>query len=495
MSENNWNQKFTTNESSLAMQCLEDSILKGTLFSERTDVLSLAKANGFTIFNVDVDDAYGSIYIDDENPLPFFNCDMVIGLNAKKNAKEKKEFVAQELCRYFALRYNNAGEKIKLTHRETLVLTNDNFKRMILEPAENAAKETAETIIKCVVNELDAVLSKPTEFMVHRADKDKDDWGDPWGEWGDWDEDTSREEITSPADLESTDSFEKSEAQEAQEWFIAGLLHKYVIMYGDRETQRIESRRIMLWFCMIMAGLLICASLVLIFMWMPTLAGMYSGTEPQTNSVEAADDRTGYFLEGILFSAAAAEEANPDETEIMDPNDTITPVDVKTQVKQALDEYFEGDAFGSDLGASLGNLDLSAIPTDDTSQPVKDIVAVISICITILGSIFGLLRMIAKYVLPVKEEERMHTFVDSLQRDSFKRGMVYMLGYEKKFNDILSYLKVTSAEEAKIKKTQMELESKKIRNRVKALFGTGPLIKTNTQIAEDTQGVTDDGGE
>lgn len=53
-------------------------------------------------------------------------------------------------------------------------------------------------------------------------------------------------------------------------------------------------------------------------------------------------------------------------------------------------------------------------------------VSLISTCITFLGMIIGLLKIITKYVFPVDEEEYITRIVESIQRHDFENKSAYM---------------------------------------------------------------------
>jgi hypothetical protein len=385
---------------------LGESILDGSIFEK--DVLSLAEENGFTVYNTAMDDADGFIVVNEKGKLPGYDGHKIIGVNANKDIKMKKELVAQELCRYYALKMSCHNKSIKFAHRSTLILRKDKFNELIIPP-ETKQAISIEKKLKMVENNINTVLSQPVYSMARETGEDVHDVYE-------WDETVFcyNSELIRSQDEMTGNPFQ-SDMQRARDLQVAELLSGYVRLYKQREFHRIKSRGILLWFCIIMAAGLIVSSLVLLFMWIPHVAKSYETTTTAMAVETPAGGEKGFSVADLFIGVASADENTPGET-----------------------------AAGTSAASSFGMGDVKdyvdSVLNSDASNAAKDIVAIVSICVTILGSIFGLLKMVAKYVLPLNEESNMQRFVDTIQENDFKNQMVMMLYRNSMFEDITTYL-------------------------------------------------------
>lgn len=401
---------------------LESKILDGSLFDEKTDVVALAKENGFQVYNADMDDADGFITVDDNQVIPMFGSNRVIGVNAWKDVKRKKAIIAQELGRYYAQKQSDPDIKLKYTLRDTAILNKENFEENVLKksgiPLKTALKSD-ENIEKARTNAkkyFDTVLSVP-DIAVKTKDAIETDLNES--------KEVSKYKKSRVDDEKELEKHcFQTDIQIKREEDISTLFKGYVEIFVKREKQRSKYRGWLFGFCICTAFGIIVASLIMLSIWLPIIAGQYRATptpSPTTTvtDVPPAPSTEGFRIERLLFSVAEAAENGEDEANSGTINDS--------------------DSLGNDnLGEIKDYID-SALASN-SSIAAKDIVAIISICVTILGSIFVLLRMIAKYVLPADEEKSMQEIVKLIQENDFKHWIVRLLWESKEYDSIVTYL-------------------------------------------------------
>ncbi len=105
-------------------------------------------------------------------------------------------------------------------------------------------------------------------------------------------------------------------------------------------------------------------------------------------------------------------------------------------MKTLLQTYLEDNEF---LGMFTALV--SQAQSGSTSDAVRDTVSLVTICLTILGSILAIIRLFSRYILPANEEQSMHSLMKTIQQNDFDHEMVLLLKNNgSDSNTILSYL-------------------------------------------------------
>jgi hypothetical protein len=425
----------------IAYQKLERKILDGSLFDAGTDVVELAKDNGFTIFNAEMDDADGFIAVDDENEIKEFESNKAIGVNARKPKQKKKEIIAQELSRYYAQKQANVGKKLKYALKDTAILDKDNYRRSVLTNLENDDKDNGNYVnainngkANDVAVKLNDLLSTPiytiqTDELMEIDPKKTQEIAN-----------VKRKRIENQEGLD--DYCLQTPIQRKRDQQITHLFQGYVELYKYKEYMRITQRGRLFCFCIIAASVIIAISLLMLGTWLSTLAQQYKTTPTPAGTVStisASPEAAGEWLERLLINEAKADTATAPEATIS-PEVTLTPAASVSQKTSETSADPTPPINQQEDDADNKNGDFDNVFASDASTAAKDIVAVVSVCVTILGSIFGLLTMIAKYVLPMDEEKNMQEIVKLIQRTDFKHEVVHILEDNGRAGDIVKYL-------------------------------------------------------
>lgn len=485
-----------------AFQQLSRALEDGSLFTDTTNALALAQKNGFTVVNAALPDADGFLAVDEENLLPGYGSNKVIGVKDDMDAGRKMDMIAQELGRYAVEKTARPDEVMKLIHRDTLKTSSANIAACIGavrsyaksaapagtptkgEAAPPAGRAVLHTVGQCL--EMD---SYAPEIQI---------WGDVWEDKAEkitgGKKQTEKERLaeelektrrfleersiisgvshTTAETNESLNTQHQTECQKERDKKITGFFSTYITLFEEREKNKIQYRK---WLftgsCLLTVGI-IAASFVLLFRWMPVIITGYDTakqplqleitvknelddadaaggnlfviTIPGDTQPDAAGNSGGDTDAGVSGanegddtdvdgSAASGGETNADSSASGDD-------DLTGAMKALLEKYLEDNEL---LGMFTALV--SQAQSGGTSDTVRDIVSLVTICLTILGSILAIIRLFSHYILPANEEESMHSLMRTIQQNDFDHEMVLLL--KKNAADsatILSYLTLRS---------------------------------------------------
>jgi hypothetical protein len=418
-----------------ALQRLEDTILSGGLYDASANVIGLAKGIGFEIYNVKMDNADGFILVREGKGNSKIKSRRIIGVNSKNSLKRKRAFIAQELNRYYLAKLNNDEKDLELSQRDTLVLNkndfDDNVYCLVKDKGNKDLRCLSEKERREVLEDKDIrgrLIENYRIFFTNllsivRADKARQIESMAINEL------LQYQIVKVENDVELKKDQFQSDIERKRDEQVTSLFERYVDLYTVRENKRIKYREWLFAFCILMAVSIIGISLWMLVKWLPIIAGQYKTTPTQlaaVTDVTPAPSTDGFRLERLLFSVA---EASDDLDEVSTSSTVSSSADSENEDINDIKDYID-NALAS-----------------DASTATKDIVAIVSICVTILSSIFVLLRMIAKYVLPIDEEKNMQEIVKMIQKNDFKHEIVVRLYDKKMYKDLVNYLNMADTTE------------------------------------------------
>jgi hypothetical protein len=416
-----------------ALQRLENTILTGKLYNASENVIGIAKDNGFEICNVNMDTADGFIYVSEDKENNVKKSRKTIGVNSKNSLKRKKAFIAQELSRYYLAKLKNEEKSLEIAQRDTLVLNKIDFENNVYFHVtdqennewtkineEDRSRELANSTVK------DRLIENYKAFFTNILSLIKTDKALQI-------ESSAIKELLSYQivkvgnDTELRKDQFQSDIERERDEQVTTLFEGYINAYIQKEEKKIKYRGVLFAFCIISASLIIAISLGMLIVGLVLVSNQNKEDLSSSSTVTdmtPAPSTEGFRLERILFSVAEATGEKEDTVgnEIENSSAVMENNDVSE-----IENYVD------------------SVLSSNTSTATKDIVAIISICVTILGSIFGLLKMIAKYVLPTDEEKSMQEIVKIIQKNDFKHEVVQRLYEAKLCKEIVQYLNKSDA--------------------------------------------------
>jgi hypothetical protein len=183
-----------------------------------------------------------------------------------------------------------------------------------------------------------------------------------------------------------------SNQQKKRDIQTTNILTAYVSDYQIRVKRNRTYRGVLFWGCSTCTFLIILVSIVLLFRWIPIITGQYENAEQQ------------------LTQIAQTEEVNFEQV-VKEANSLITTATEETDYAQL------AASIGQMLGVSSDQGEQTTIKAD---MSVRNVVSLITVCITLLGAILGLLKIIAEYVFQKDEEKNVIDIVKSLQQNDYE---------------------------------------------------------------------------
>ena len=263
---------------------------------------------------------------------------------------------------------------------------------------------------------------------------------------------------------------------------ITDFFGKYLLLFKSREEKKIHYRQCLFYGSGIMTIAIIVTSFILLFMWMPkmmedrddkplqmeiTLKAEQENTrdsdavkiivigndddEAVINAVAAAiSGRTGgettlVVQPGNAGAGIGADNGNSNgdnnDNSDGDSNDGDGSNSGSSTLTGALQtivsDNFEDNAFIAAFTALAAEAD-----SGNTGDIVKDIVSLVTICLTILGSILAIIKLFTTYILPLDEEDNMYKLMNTVQENDFEHEMALLLIHNKVSADnLVEYLK------------------------------------------------------
>jgi len=231
-----------------------------------------------------------------------------------------------------------------------------------------------------------------------------------------------------------------SNEQKKRDMQITEVLTSYVDDYQTRTKKNQIYRAVMFWGCSLLTLAIVVTCLMLLFNWIPIITGQYPTAETETQEQpQAADEDGDIDFKQLLSNVDEIIKTASDETDYAQMTEMILTL----------------------INAATG----TATDADGTVQAdisVRNVVSLITVCLTLLGAIIGLFKIIALYVFQQNEEKNVIDIVKSLQTNDYDfKKAVLNAKYNIKPNDEKDEDKQKTDEKKEIKQKAGENEKNK----------------------------------
>jgi hypothetical protein len=164
------------------------------------------------------------------------------------------------------------------------------------------------------------------------------------------------------------------------------ILKAYVKDYQDRSDKNKTYRGVLFWGGTSLTFLIILVCITLLALWVPVIIGQYGEPAAETKTAET---------EALDFD------------QLTEKVETLLTAPAETADAAALAE-----AIAQMVEVSVGTEETNATSAD---LSVKNVVSLITVCLTLLAAIIGILKIIAQYVFQTNEQANVNEIVKSLQ--------------------------------------------------------------------------------
>jgi len=203
--------------------------------------------------------------------------------------------------------------------------------------------------------------------------------------------------------------------QKKRDMQITKMMAAYIDDYQIKTVANHTYRGVIFWSCTVSVFLIVLMCLYLLFRWIPIITSQYEGNGNTT--VVAADtsndtETTGTTAEQLEAAVAAAAGSG------------TTAVETDSEyVKSVVENMFDDIVAEIDLETITKEYVIKQLTGGDTEAKsdisVRNVVSLVTICLTMLGAILGLLKIVAEYVFQKDEDQNVREIVKSLQENDY----------------------------------------------------------------------------